>query len=118
MNESRKVQRGWSWEIFLACMFIGIGIGILLDAAGAGTLVGMGIGFLLASLIKLEKKIEITVPRNLGGTATILVGILFILGGLGSLGFIPQKYMTYLVALGLISLGIIIIAFGTFLIKK
>ncbi|RLE83871.1 MAG: hypothetical protein DRJ41_04130 [Thermoprotei archaeon] len=118
MNESRRVQREWSWEIFLACMFVGIGIGILLDAAGAGTLIGMGIGFLLASLIKLERKIEIAVPRNLGGTATIFVGILFVLGGLCSLDLIPQKYMTYLIALGLISLGVIIVAFGTFLIKK
>ena len=118
MGEYRKEEKEWSWEIFIACMFIGIGIGLLFNATGAATLIGMGVGFLLGSLVKLKRKLEVNVPKNLGGVAIVIVGILFILGGLRLLGFIPKKYITYLVATGLIALGITIITFGINLVKK
>jgi len=118
MGEYRKEEKEWSWEIFVACMFIGIGIGLLFNATGAATLIGMGVGFLLGSLVKLKRKLEVNVPKNLGGVAIVIVGILFILGGLRLLGFIPKEYITYLVATGLIALGITIITFGINLVKK
>ncbi len=32
--------------LFMACMFLGMGIGMLFDHTGAGTILGMGIGLL------------------------------------------------------------------------
>ena len=37
--------------IFVGCMFLGIGIGWLLGEIGAGTMIGMGVGFNLEGLI-------------------------------------------------------------------
>ena len=37
--------------IFVGCMFLGIGIGWLLGEIGAGTMIGMGVGFILEGLI-------------------------------------------------------------------
>ena len=39
-------------KIFVGFMFLGIGIGMIFDKAGAGCLIGMGIGFIISSLIK------------------------------------------------------------------
>lgn len=36
--------------IFFGCLLLGIGIGSLFDHAGAGTLIGLGSGFLLSAL--------------------------------------------------------------------
>ena len=34
--------------LILACLFIGVGIGMVLDHTAAGTLIGLGVGFLAA----------------------------------------------------------------------
>ena len=36
--------------IFVGCMFVGIGIGMYFGETGAGTMVGMGIGFIVERL--------------------------------------------------------------------
>ena len=36
--------------IFIGCMFLGMGIGMYLGELGAGTMVGMGLGFLFKGL--------------------------------------------------------------------
>ena len=40
----------------LAGLFVGIGIGLLVDKTAVGTLVGLGVGFLIFALIKLLRK--------------------------------------------------------------
>ena len=37
--------------MFVGCMFLGIGIGFLTDQLPAGTLIGMGAGFILQKLL-------------------------------------------------------------------
>lgn len=41
--------------LFVGFMFIGIGIGMAIDKAGIGTMVGMGFGFIAAAIYKSEK---------------------------------------------------------------
>jgi len=38
--------------MFLGCMFLGIGIGFLIDNVPAGALIGMGIGFISKKIKK------------------------------------------------------------------
>ena len=42
-------------KIFVGCMFLGIGIGILFEKTVAGTMVGMGIGFIAVSIYSKSK---------------------------------------------------------------
>lgn len=51
---SEDNRRSWSWGLFTGLMFIGLGIGLILGEPRAGVLFGMGLGFILASFIKVE----------------------------------------------------------------
>ena len=42
--------------IFVGCMFVGIGIGMFFGETGGGTMVGMGVGFIVSQYSK--KKIN------------------------------------------------------------
>ncbi len=108
------------WNIFLACMFIGLGIGMLFDQAGAGIIIGMGIGFLVEGLLEsvstekkevLEERRIVYAPRArsiLGGVVLAVIGIGFIFGGLSLAGLIviPEYLWRSLGALIIIALGI------------
>ena len=41
---------------FAGCMFIGIGLGFVFNHVAAGTLIGMGAGFVLEGVMKWRKK--------------------------------------------------------------
>lgn len=42
--------------IFVGCMFIGMGIGMLLGATSVGMFIGMGVGFLAQAFVKFNNK--------------------------------------------------------------
>jgi len=111
----------WSWEVFMACMFIGLGLGMVFGESGAGVIFGMGVGFFLSAFLRierLEKGFTVRIPRSLGGVALILVGIAFILLGFQILGFMPMEIARYAGGLALIGLGILILAGAGLLLKK
>jgi len=70
--------------IFVGFMFLGLGIGMLFGNAGAGVIIGMGIGFILSELFERRGAIEYEevkkrIKRNYGiRLASGLLGILFI----------------------------------------
>lgn len=39
------------WGIFVGCVVLGVGIGMLFDRTGAGAVIGVGVGFLLAAVL-------------------------------------------------------------------
>ncbi len=42
-------------KLFIGCMFAGIGIGMFFGETGAGTMVGMGVGFIADSIFSKKK---------------------------------------------------------------
>ena len=41
--------------IFVGCMFVGMGIGMYIGATGAGTMIGMGVGFIFSELFSKKE---------------------------------------------------------------
>ena len=42
--------------IFVGCMFVGIGIGMFFGETGAGTMIGMGVGFIVYTIYSKKKE--------------------------------------------------------------
>ena len=106
----------------MACMFVGLGLGMIFGESGAGVIFGMGVGFLLSAFLRierLEKGFAVRIPRSLGGVALILVGIAFILLGFQILGFMSVELVRYAGGLALIGLGILfLVGAGTILGRR
>lgn len=49
MASSKKANIGGI--VFVGCLFLGIGVGMLVDQVGAGTIIGLGIGFIAMAVI-------------------------------------------------------------------
>ncbi len=104
--------------LFVACMFIGMGIGMVFNSPGIGCLIGMGIGFIVMGLLmsgllefKTERRIEITIKSTIVLVALVLAGIFFI--GIGiSLLLNIEVLMRYIGGLFSIAVGILFIVFG------
>jgi len=54
-NEKRATVMN-SGTIFVGCMFIGLGLGFLLNAVTPGVLIGMGVGFIAMSIAKPQNR--------------------------------------------------------------
>jgi len=44
-----------SGEAFVGCVILGVGLGMVFDNTGAGSVIGTGIGFLVMSLMRAKK---------------------------------------------------------------
>ncbi len=94
-------------------MFIGLGVGMIFGKAGAGVLIGMGVGFILASLVgRVERRYVIRVPRSIASAVLVALGAAFIMLGLESLGLIPEAATKVIWGLFFVLLGIALVALG------
>ena len=101
--------------VFVACMFIGAGIGLLFGRPDVGGAIGMGIGFLLMGVLRVKRvrpsEATISLPRSFGQVALCLIGALMIVLGLFIL-YRPELIYPYLVGVGVIIIGVLIILAG------
>ena len=114
MSEEKK-GREIAGLIFVACMFIGAGIGLLFERPDVGGAIGMGVGFLLMGVLRVKRvkpsEATISLPRSFGQVALCLVGALMIVLGLFIL-YCPELIYPYLVGVGVIIIGVLIILAG------
>ncbi len=97
---------------FVACMFIGAGIGLVFDRPEVGGAIGMSVGFLLMSIIHAKKitptPVTIRLPRSLGQIFLSILGILTIVCGLVLL-YRPELLYPYVIGIGTVIVGILIL---------
>lgn len=62
--------------VFVACMFVGGGLGLLFDRPDVGGAIGMGVGFLAMALLKSRevKRVELSIPKTLPSIGLALAG--------------------------------------------
>ena len=93
--------------IILAGALIGFGLGLIVDQAGSGLLIGLGLGFLGAGLIPFVRKpLESEGLQAEGKDVTLLlIGAFLVFIGIG-LVFAPAAIWPYAIAGFLIILGL------------
>jgi hypothetical protein len=106
---------------FVACMFIGAGIGMLFHKTVAGGIIGMGIGFLAMAFIR-NRDIKTTpttigFPLTFGRIILAIIGLILIAWGL-SLVFKICLLFPYGVGIGLVLLGLFILISALFKWKE
>ena len=115
MSEEEEKGKDLSGLVFVACMFIGGGIGLLFGRPDVGGAVGMGVGFLLMAILR-GKRVKssqaiISLPRSFGQVALCSVGALMIVFGFLIL-YYPELIYPYLIGMGVILIGILIFLAG------
>ncbi len=95
-----------------------MGIGIIWGNTGAGTLIGMGLGFILASLVRIEgPRVEIKVRSWSFALISCLIGVSFIAMGALEI-FFPMIHMErYLGGVILILIGVGALLFGSLVLR-
>jgi len=105
MSEERDRGRA-SGLIFVACMFIGGGIGLAIGRVEVGGAIGMGVGFILMALVRTrEEPVEIRIPSTASAYFLALLGIVFVVTGLGIIYF-PDVLYPYVLGIFVILLGL------------
>ena len=56
MAQQKNNSQGMVWMFFVGCMILGAGIGALAGNTGTGSVIGMGVGFLLVGVLSYKKK--------------------------------------------------------------
>ena len=56
MENNCKESNGSYGFVFIGCMFLGWGIGLLLDSGQIGMFLGMGFGFLASGIVRMVTK--------------------------------------------------------------
>ncbi len=103
------------WGIFVGCMFMGMGLGVIFGNVGAGTLIGMGVGFMLSSVIRVERgpiRVHVHRPRIVLSAVSLIMGIFFVVLGLVELGVIEIESTKTLLGSALLLVGIALMIFG------
>jgi len=108
-------EKGLEGLVFVGCMFVGAGIGLAFGRPDVGGAIGMGIGFILMSIIRAKEikptPVTISLPRSIWKIALSLVGILTIICGILLL-YRPELLYPYLVGIGAILIGVLILVAG------
>ena len=116
MIEDRK--DGVSGLIFVACMFIGGGLGFAFGHPEVGGAIGMGIGFLLMAFVRTKvEPVEVEMPSTASGYFLILLGIALIVIGPGLI-YYPDILYPHIVSIFIVLLGIGLIIFGSKTVKR
>ncbi|HVP94417.1 MAG TPA: hypothetical protein VMS89_04515, partial [Methanoregulaceae archaeon] len=86
MRENRR-ERNMGGIFIPAFLFIGIGIGLLVGQPGVGALVGIGIGFLAMAVARTGGGAGTGLHSSAPVFISILVGLMFIVAGIGIIYF-------------------------------
>ncbi len=114
-NEERKHGKEGEFGelVFVACMFIGGGLGLAFGQAGVGWLLGMGIGFLLMGIIRTRRvekaPITIGLPASTYRIILFMLGIFIIICGLALLYKQTVMLSHYLPGVALVIIGVIVL---------
>ena len=107
--------RHFSGLVFIACMFIGAGIGLAFGRPDVGGAIGMGVGFLLMGLIRVKNveptPVTFSLPKNFGNIFLSILGVIVILVGISIL-FNPEFLYPYVASFSIVVIGLLILLAG------
>ncbi len=99
-------------HIFVACMFLGLGLGLAARRPDVGVLTGMGVGFLAMAFVRVRAEpVELGLPTTARAYFMLIVGATLMVAGLGLIYF-PDALYPHLTSAFLILLGLGFIVFG------
>ncbi len=118
--EARKTRSKIAGFIFVACILICTGIGMIFDRPDVGGVLGVGIGFLLLGIFKyyvrVIKERTVTIKPILGSALAVVSGIGFIVAGVALL-LNYEILIRYIGAIWSIAIGLLLVLLGIHLAK-
>ncbi|GEM_PF-1039788 len=102
--------------LFVACILIGTGLGLLFGRPDVGSVLGTGVGFILMGVFRHKTIVEeqIRIPIYLPATFFTISGIILIATGI-CMFLNLQKILQYIGAIACIVIGLFAVAFGLML---
>jgi len=98
--------------VFVACMFIGAGIGLFFGRPDVGGCLGMGIGFLIMAFLRARgvkpPPVALTLPTSLGRIILCAIGALIVAAGVCLL-YNPALLYPYLAGIGAVVIGLLVL---------